>query len=146
MSCRVSFVTGGLGSLQHGDQVGCGPSCNIINAELSTAKVWVPDELLTGSYSDQSRSGSISRSSGEPRLEAQMSFPWEDPARLTNLMELDFSSPEIPNEDRVPPFDIEGRHAMSNRMALTSMGGIAGEMMANGFNVVSGRALRAYYN
>lgn len=37
----------------------------------------------------------------------------------------------------MPPFDTKGRWAMSNRMALTSMGGIAGEMMAHGFNVVS---------
>lgn len=66
-----------------------------------------------------------------------MTYPWEDPARLPNLVALDFSSADIPNGDRVPPFDTKGRHAMSNRMALTSMGGIAGEMMANGFDVVS---------
>lgn len=125
--------TGGLGSLQHGDEVGCGPSCNIINAELSTARIWLPEELLTGPASEP-----------EPRLEARMTYPWEDPARLPNLVELDFSSSEIPHGDRVPPFDTEGRHAMSNRMALTSMGGIAGEMMANGFDVVSDVFLRVY--
>lgn len=131
LSCvSISFTptrvaTGGLGSLQHGDEVGCGPSCNIINAELSTARIWLPEELLTGPASEP-----------EPRLEARMTYPWEDPARLQNLVELDFSSSEIPHKDRVAPFNTEGRHAMSNRMALTSMGGIAGEMMANGFDVV----------
>ncbi|CAM9953686.1 unnamed protein product [Ectocarpus sp. 12 AP-2014] len=123
----ATYTLGGLGSLQHGDEVGCGPSCNIINAELSTAKIWLPEELLTGPASEP-----------EPRLEARMTYPWEDPARLQNLVELDFSSPEIPHKDRVAPFDTEGRHAMSNRMALTSMGGIAGEMMANGFDVGGG--------
>lgn len=118
-------MIGGLGSLQHGDEVGCGPSCNIFNAELSTAEIWVPEEILSEPE--------------QPRLEPHMTYPWEDPAALANLMELDFSSSEIPNEDRVPPFDTKGRHAMSNRMALTSMGGIAGEMMANGFDVVSER-------
>ncbi|CAM9292961.1 unnamed protein product, partial [Hapterophycus canaliculatus] len=120
----ATYTLGGLGSLQHGDEVGCGPSCNIINAELSTARIWLPEELLTGPASEP-----------EPRLEARMTYPWEDPARLPNLVELDFSSSEIPHGDRVAPFDTEGRHAMSNRMALTSMGGIAGEMMANGFDV-----------
>lgn len=127
--CGV-YTTGGLGSLQHGDEVGCGPSCNIINAELSTARIWLPEELLTGPSSLPE----------QPRLNAHMTYPWEDPARLPNLLALDFSSSEIPNEDRVAPFDTEGRHAMSNRMALTSMGGIAGEMMANGFDVVRERA------
>lgn len=121
-------ASGGLGSLQHGDEVGCGPSCNIINAELSTARVWVPEELLTGPASKPE----------QPRLEAHTTYPWEDPARLPNLVELDFSSMVTPNEDRVPPFDTKGRRAMSNRMAMTSMGGVAGEMMAHGFNVVSG--------
>ncbi|CAM9455091.1 unnamed protein product [Pylaiella littoralis] len=124
----ATYTLGGLGSLQHGDEVGCGPSCNIINAELSTARVWVPEELLTGPASKPE----------QPRLEAHTTYPWEDPARLPNLVELDFSSMVTPNEDRVPPFDTKGRRAMSNRMAMTSMGGVAGEMMAHGFNVGGG--------
>lgn len=98
-----------------------------MNAELSTARVWVPEELLTGAVLKPE----------QPGLGAQMTYPWEDPTRLTNLATLDFSSFTTPNEDRVPPFDTKGRRAMSNRMALTSMGGIAGEMMAHGFDVVS---------
>lgn len=131
-----------MASLRHGDELGCGPSCNIINPELSAARTTLPDDdnnkaiLRPGDQKspEQRQSAELELSY---RYAAQQKRPWGDSTGWRELWEADRSTVLKEANARSAHLPQSGRHATANRYALSAMGGVVGETLVNGFGLVS---------
>lgn len=135
------YSTGGVASLRHGDELGCGPSCNIINPELSAARTTVPDDNAKIMPRAGDQMASDSRQTAELELSyryaAQQKRPWGDSTAWRELWEADRSWELKEANARSAQLPQNGRHATANRYALSAMGGVVGETLVNGFGLVS---------
>lgn len=133
--CWLWIAIGGLASLQHGEKMGSGPCCSIIDPELSVARESFIDEtrLWIGDPSEPLCRESVAREVSF-RHAARKNRPWGDSSGWRALAEADRDL--ALRERREPPSE-EGRHAMANRYALSAMGGVVGETLVNGFGLVS---------
>ena len=129
-----------MASLRHGEELGCGPSCNIINPELSAARTTLPDDSKAMPRAGDQKAPD-SRQTAELELSyryaAQQKRPWGDSTGWRGLWEADRSSELKEVNARSAQLPQNGRRATANRYALSAMGGVVGETLVNGFGLVS---------
>ncbi|CAM9230814.1 unnamed protein product [Laminaria digitata] len=140
--CPISTYTlGGVASLRHGDELGCGPSCNIINPELSAARTTLPDDNNTNKA--MLRAGDQKAPDSRQTAELELSYryaaqhkrPRGDSSGWRELRQVDRSSELNEANARAAQWPQNGRHATANRYALSAMGGVVGETLVNGFGL-----------
>lgn len=126
--------------MQHGDALGCGPSCNIINAELAVARITPLEEVPV-------LKGDPSGTEGKQTAELEISYKYaaqkDRSRRDASIWREVWGADRSPasRASRVRPaaaqLSQEGRYAAANRYALSAMGGVVGETLVNGFGLVS---------
>lgn len=121
--CCFFFRAGGLASIRHGRSLGSAPSIVSVDPELTIARAAKNGGRLVGlgGHRDSVTLELINRNT----LNSQ-------PSDAGGASQASMAGAEGDTKEAQ-----SARHAMSNRYALTMMGGVAAETVVNGFGVVS---------